>query len=292
MPGLPAHLFRRIPPPSSDVEAQAQWFTWSARARETLSSLAHHHLPRPRVTYFQNTEYGYTLQSKARELVPLELRRRLDALAAAFLRIDCGDRLFLFDNLIGGSIDGRCLQSFFAWVCARIVEITRDPQAAIYAPLGAVGGTAQGDFPLHADLYAPVHLLNVFDEVPADGSGEALLLPAGHLFRCVDELRSMPARARQRVQQLLCEASNTDHYEEFYNLLHGPHRWTSKLESAMTATALRVALTRGQGYMVHDRRWLHGRMAPSSRVRKNRLHRIIFDNTDSLQQRLAAVAGH
>ena len=40
----------------------------------------------------------------------------------------------------------------------------------------------------------------------------------------------------------------------------------------------KIKLLYGQGYMIHDRKWLHGRDSPSNGVKSNRLYGFVFDN--------------
>ncbi len=276
---LRSRVFPPSPPP--------RWFTWSTRAREALYLLSDEipSLPKPTLEYFGPAEYGYSIGCEVRDSISAQLRQHIDSIAMAFHRIRTETGLLLFDNLMDQCIDGNTIRSLFALVRSTLVAKTGDSMVAIYAPLGAVGGTAQGDFPLHADLYPPAYLLNVFDHVPSDGSGASLLLPMEALLRMVDTLPSIPIKVNQRLRELVARPSEVDHYEEFYDLLHGEHPWTAALEGAMADQALRVALSRGQGYLVHDRHWLHGRERPRGRVRKDRLHRLIFDTERTLKAR-------
>jgi len=281
-----AQLFQQVAAPPDFVanELAANWFTWADDVRTALWDLSSllPRLPRPRVNYFESTEYGYSIVTDIRPLVPGNLQRKLNQLASGFLDIATVSEVVLLRRILDEQIDGPCIASFFAWVRTSLVEVTGEPNAAIYAPLGAVGGTAQGDFPLHADLYVPQFLLNVFDRVPKDGSGASLFLASTELLASIAKLRSIPEPTRRRIRTLLCAPSAEDHYEEFYDLLHGEHSWTAELQAAMAAQTRRITLSRGMGYLVHDRTWLHGREAPSGRVTKNRLHRLIFDNHETL----------
>ena len=270
-----------------DARLTGAWFTWSNEARETLLDLAQAlpSLPKPEVKYFEESEYGYSVAIAARHFLSPNLRRRLDHLAAAFLDIRSFSEIVFLDKMLDKQVSGNCIASFFAWVRSTLTESTGERDAAIFAPLGAVGGTTQGNFPLHADLYAPMFLLNLFDHVPPDGSGASLFLCVAEFFTWIDNLPAVPVEVRRRIRSLLVEPTDEDHYEELYDLLHGEHPWTTELESWMAERASRVSLRRGQGYLIHDRCWLHGREAPSRRVRKNRLHRLIFDSRNTLKAR-------
>src|SRR5438046_107786 len=77
-----------------------------------------------------------------------------------------------------------------------------------------------------------------------------------------------------------------DRYEENYDLLHGCHDWTKDIEKRMERQLLKVKLFSGQGYMIHDRKWLHGREALSGNLSSKRLYRLVF-NTRQIQASLS-----
>jgi hypothetical protein len=70
--------------------------------------------------------------------------------------------------------------------------------------------------------------------------------------------------------------SNTDRYETCFDLLHGDHKWVPRLEKFLTEHQLKIPLRSGQGYLLHDRSWLHGRIKPSGGVTANRVRRLIY----------------
>jgi len=246
-------------------------------------------LAQPRLVGFSGTEYGYTFSWDPLGM-DTGLRRSLEALAIEFYHLRSGNGLTLVDGLIGEEIDGTVIRCFFSLTRSVLVRDTNCSDAAIYAPLGAVGGTAQGDFPLHADLYVPVILLNVFDQIPRDGTGASRFLRVTTLLELLAGC-GMPGAERRRLRSIVTGVSNVDRYEEFYDLLHGAHPWKSTLEAQMEAHTLRIALGRGQGYLVHDRRWLHGRDKPTGKVQRDRLHRLIFDTESTLRRRRRATQG-
>jgi len=264
-----------------------RWLTWSPWAREALYRLtdAVPNLPDPEIEYFKSGEYGYSLVSNAYCRLGADLSTLIESIAAVLHRIRLKTDLLLFDQLMDRRIDGRTIRSLFAFVRSALVKLTGDTMAAIYAPLGAVGGAAQGDFPLHADLYAPSFLFNIFDKVPSDGSGQSVFLPMSTMFSIVNELPCIPRTVNLRLRKLVTRPSEVDHYEEFYDLLHGEHPWKESLEDALHDRALHVPLARGQGYLLHDRHWLHGRERPRGRVQRDRLHRLIFDTKETLRRR-------
>lgn len=76
----------------------------------------------------------------------------------------------------------------------------------------------------------------------------------------------------------LTKIHQEDRYEENFDLLHGWYEWTEELERRMQQRQLRIKLYSGQGYMLHDRWWLHGREAINGKLTHKRLHRLVFNN--------------
>jgi hypothetical protein len=255
----------------------ARWLTWSPEFLETLrrhASLTRRMRVRL-VTIAERREYSYTYTLPLREHGALcrELRR----FANGLLRFDPGDSLVFFSSMDCRSAGWR-LHLVFAALREAIRSETDNEWAALYAPLSNTGNAAV-DFPLHADLYRPSVLFNLFENVPSDGSGRTVLLPIEELFAAIDRGLT-PARAGERLKKLLTEPLPDDGYTEFYDLLHGKrHDWTRNLGRHLASRQRSMFLGAYEGYLLHDRRWLHGRELPSGGVPKNRLRRLIYQPT-------------
>jgi hypothetical protein len=102
------------------------------------------------------------------------LRNEIRELALSFHNLRIRSRIWLLSGLLDNEIDRSTLRVFFAVCRSELNELFGTESAAIYAPLGADGESEQGDFPLHADLYPPSLLLNIFDSVPTDTSGGSI----------------------------------------------------------------------------------------------------------------------
>ena len=149
-----------------------------------------------------------------------------------------------------------------------------DTNGALYAPLGHTGG-APSEFPLHCDLYVPVRLWNVFDEVPAAGRG------GSSIFLRTTELMALAAQCgvpnATRIQLNDClKIDGRDRYDEFYGLLYNDTPSSRELDRRMRSASYRIRLNRGEGYLIHDRIWMHGRTMTENTVTRNRLHRLTF----------------
>jgi len=159
-----------------------------------------------------------------------------------------------------------------------MVALAGDPRTAMYTPLGTIGKNA-GEFPLHADLYIPTLLFNVFDNVSSEGSSASTFLSVASLRRLIPAVPSLPAARGRAIAALFERETRKDQFEVLYDLLHGEHRWVPALERAMTRRQLAIRLQAGQGYLLHDRKWLHGRAAPDGSVPVDRLRRLVFDGS-------------
>ena len=148
--------------------------------------------------------------------------------------------------------------------------------AALYAPLGTTGSGA-GAFPLHADLYVPEILWIIFDEVPQGRSGASLFAPASALLGLLDQVPEIPAATRALVRACFEGPAVEDQFDTLFSLLYGGRElWRRTLRRSLRVYQVQIKLHRGQGYLLHDRAWLHGRATPRGGVAAERLHRLIF----------------
>jgi len=203
------------------------------------------------------------------------LRKRFTSFVRSLAATRPNREIILLDGLISENIDSRRLHTLFALLRGVLVELADDERAAMYAPLGEIGARA-GDFLLHADLYVPSILFNVFDQVPRDGSGASTFLSVTSLRKLLRALPSLPARKAKTILELFKQEPRVDRFDVLYDLLHGDHPWVPELERAMEQRQLRIKLHRGQGYLLSDRAWLHGRDAPLGGVPANRVRRLVF----------------
>lgn len=199
-----------------------------------------------------------------------ELLGELKPFAVDLLHFHPGKRIYFATDMACGQWSHH---QVFALLRAALEEAAGDQWAALYAPLAGVG-TTQGEFLLHADLYVPNVLFNVFENVPRDGSGRSILLPIDEFLSIIDEL--VPHTARNRMIELLTAPLQEDAYQEFYGLLHDNHRWTTRLNRALKIRQRPILLHAHEGYLLHDRSWLHGREAPTGGVAKNRVRRLVY----------------
>jgi hypothetical protein len=198
----------------------------------------------------------------------------LTRLAESLLTLKPRGELLLLSALINRVVTPKVLHSLLAALRTRMVSLAGNPAAALMTPVSTTRRDA--GFALHADLFKESRLLLVFDQIPEDGSGATLLLPTPALMKAA-EATSMPLAARQRLGRLFQESLKTDAFDELYDLLHSTHHaWTARLNEHLVRHQLRLRLRRGEGYLLNDRNWLHGRQAASQPVTSRRFRRLVF----------------
>lgn len=286
-----AALFERAESPAErrigGIGKSPEWFSWSRPFRDFLGECGPllTDLPQPELIRVpQLTTYDYTFSLSPEAIFDHKTVKRLQQFSQALFEFKSPTKIMLFTDLFFDGFDGRALHRLFALLRHYLAALCKDPRQALYAPLGSVG-THEGEFPLHADLYVPELLFNVFDEVPNDDSGASTFLPVSTLLDLM-ETPSIPDYVQRRVRAVFEESINEDSYDDIYDFLYdGSHPWVMSLLLAMTTRRFQIKLRSGEGYLIHDRTWLHGRTAPKGGVTANRVHRLIFNSRDLWQKR-------
>jgi len=275
-------IFREIKPPSAHarlpINRAATWHTWSEPFEAFLdqATVELHRLAAPRLSRVDGpTLYNRTYSRSPARWNDPELRQRFMVFARALQATKPGRKIMLLDSLLGPHLNSKGLHALFTLLRGALVSLADDPRAAMYTPLGEVGKGA-GAFPLHADLYIAPFLLNVFDNVAARSSGTSTFLSVATLRKLIGAVASLPAARGRGILSLLDNETQEDKFDVFYDLLHGKHRWVRELEQAMEQEQLLIRLARGQGYLLHDRKWLHGRAGTDGTVPVDRVRRLVF----------------
>lgn len=272
-------IFQPIPPPHKQakhpINRYASWYTWSANFLKLCQNLEQEaqRVHAPRFIHLRGGKpYDYTFSLDPSVALDEGLVRDLKPFVEDLYHLPASNSIILFDAMLGKHLSGRGLHLLFAFFRDALASLAGDPMNALYAPLR---GT-QNKFPVHSDLYVPQILFNIFDDVPADSSGATLFLSAEEFTQLLPKVRSLPATVREKIVQILHGDSGEDHYDEFYGLLY-LNVWTKELVEKMKPKLLRVKLYSGQGYLIDDRVWLHGRERVKGGVSQKRLHRLIFN---------------
>ena len=283
-----AQLFQSTLPPegisANQLGGGNKWLTWSEMTRRVLDRFQSEtsEMQAPKIVRLlggkeYDCTYGYPLE----DLQKLRSYASLKKLAVALLKFDPDEEIYFFDNLLDDQFAGQQLNKLFGSLRTIIAELEGNVMAALYAPLSYVGKEAS-DFPLHSDLYVPHLLWNIFDQVPKDGSGSPIFLKVSVFRRLIDEC-DVPERSRSALLTCLDDEASVDRFNSFYNLLYvRQSTWATRLTAAMAQRQELMHLQYGQGYLLHDRKWLHGRLAPSGGVNTRRVHRFVFSPTKNV----------
>jgi hypothetical protein len=283
-------IFERIEPPRAQarlaVNQVAAWYTWSPEFCSVIRDLRPWicQLDEPKLVRIRGLDnYDYTFASPAP--VPEAMRPFIRSLCA----IKRPRGIMLFTRLLNRRLDSLILRRLFALLRRGIAEHLCDERFSLYAPLSNTGKHA-GDFALHADLYLPELLFNVFELVPGDSTGASTFLSTADLNRILRKIPSIPKNIARRIRECLTKPVDKDRFDEFFDLLHGPDQpWSSELSHHLAQREMTIKFAPGQGYLVHDRTWLHGRKTATGGVPVRRVHRLVF-NTTSIQRRRRASA--
>lgn len=214
-------------------------------------------------------------------LVPTSLRAGLVRFARQLRRLKAPSRIVLLTDLFDDQITGPSLHTLFAAVRAQLIAISGVDRSALYAP---VTGSRLA-FPLHADLWHPELLLNVFDHSASEMGGASLFLRKRTLLALLASQQSMPSVVRDEIRNCFGRHHQDHRFDRLYHLLHNrKHSWTVGLAAALEANQLTLALEPGQGYLIHDRHWLHGRTEMTHKPKSLRLFRLAFDSVSTTRE--------
>ena len=232
--------------------------------------------------------YTATWHVPVNEILDGGLRREMLDFARAMYHYElpAGDAMILTGMLDGPGADG--MLHLIGWLRAALAAISGEESSAIAAPTGQAGDET-GAFALHADMWIPALLFNVFNHV-VPGQGASLLLPMHELWELA-AAAGVPADVRAEMEEARVEAGDCDYFEQFNGLLYDGHPWSDAVRLALIEAALEVPMAPGQGYFVNDREWLHGRTALERdalprELKEDRLYRLAYNNA-----RLDAAAG-
>jgi hypothetical protein len=266
----------------------ASWHTWSPEFRRLLVRLADSvdpAWPAPHIQELRPGERYATTFALAPQVEGdsrwRQLQGELRRYAVSLVTMPRPSRVLLLTGLREEGTPWRALRFVLAALRRAIVEIFDDQDAAYYAPLGSTGPSA-GGFAAHSDLYVPELLMNIFEDVPGDGSGASVFISAKRFCELLRETPAVPEKIEHKVRALLRDELQDDGFEDFYRTLYGRGvPWSEPLQAALARKQTRIVMRAGDGYLIHDRLWLHGREAPSCGVSANRLHRLVFRHARS-----------
>jgi hypothetical protein len=257
----------------------ARWYTWSTDFQQEYMVFKKHlsKAPTPKLIFLKNHEsYNYTY-SIGMSKVDKSLITDLKPFVLALYHFDPQEHLNIFSGMINRNISGIIYHKIIALCRGIIVGHQKDPMAALYAPL--TPGKDQSDFPLHCDLYIPKFLFNVFGQVASDGSGRSTFLALGLFFELLETIHSMPEDVKKQIKQIFTTELQVDYFDTLYRLLYDKgNKWSPDVKKTLYKARISIGLQKGEGYMINDRIWMHGREKTSGGISRKRLHRLIYSN--------------
>jgi hypothetical protein len=232
--------------------------------------------------------YTVTWHVPVNDLADRGVRAEMLQFAHAFLEYElpAEDAVILTRMLDGHGPDTAL--AFIGWLRAAIVQIAGEASSAIAAPTGAAGQAEDGSgvegdnsFEPHSDMWIPALLFNLFNRT-VPGQGETTLMPIDDLWEIAASV-GMPAQTRYELRLAPVEAGECDYFDHFNGRLYGEHPWADAMKAALFAASMTVPMAPGEGYLINDRRWLHGRTALDARSlapedREHRLYRLAYNN--------------
>jgi hypothetical protein len=261
----------------SAAASRARWYTWSPASLRLIEENLERILALPVPSSIAvrgcdpySSTYSYRLSVLPKPVVHFALEA-----AEALLRVRTGDRIRFLVGMLDPPLSSPVLRKCFALIRAGVARLQGDPRAALYAPVKTE--RADPGFPLHSDLFLTDRLWLVFDDVPNGSSGKALFLTRRDFDAAVKANHLIPSVTRQGLRMILGGGTGRDSFDEFYDLVHSPDKpWAASLAQAMKRSCWMIKLRRGEGYLLNDRRWLHGRTAVEGRVSAKRFHRLVY----------------
>lgn len=282
-------IFVKISPPNnvSDLRRiKPKWYTWSNESKHHMK-MWNEYIKEIDVPCFESLQkdktYDYTYTLDIEKIRNTEVIKWISNLSGFLYDLNIDDDIMFFSDLLNEEYNGKSLHYLFSDLRNNLSRLNNNIMGALYPPLGAIQNGALSligsSFPLHSDLYLPKLLFNVFDNVPNDDSGASLFLKVSELKDILSKMDKMSSNYKNEIMDCLEKESNEDNYEKFYNLLHGSNHYVVELERNMLKKQDKIKLFYGQGYLLNDRKWLHGREAPTNRINSNRLYRLVYNNS-------------
>lgn len=279
----PMKIFKEIQSPAEHMELtsshRAKWFTWSddmLSVSDEIEAESTKYGPPDQIP-FKTVDKGATYSVDLKRVGPVFCKTILK-ISDGIGKIKLKDELYFFDDMIGNTFSSEAFQFLISCIRADLSTRRGDEMGSLYPPLSTA--KPKNTFPVHSDFYFPVHLWNIFDEVPEGNQGLSLLLQVDTLLnKIIKQIPNFPPDKEAHVRSLFKEkVQNNDHaYYDLFAILHSKENWwAEEIESGIDKYVLSLKLNRGQGYMVNDRKWLHGRGFTADEVTIKRLHRLLF----------------
>ncbi len=256
------------------------WHTWSDEFRlffDDIRRNEHFKSIQSKLIFIDGfNEYNYSYHVDLKTILAADKKEIFKKFASILYRINLSDKISFFTNLINKEITGEDFHKIFAIFRTIIADTHKNEMEALYAPLTT---SNKGYFPLHCDLYIPRLLFNIYERVPTDRSGVSMFLNMNTLLEeILPNVSKMPKQVKSRIVSIVSSRHNIDYYDEFYDLLNSRNNpWYFQFRRMEEKHQFSLKFKKGQGYLLHDRKWLHGRTKPNGLMTEKRVHRLVFN---------------
>lgn len=270
-------LFECVPRPRHHRQYHLgeRWYSWSGAARTFFSTFCEEisstDLTRSNVV---DTRYPTALAVKRHDLISDRMLTNLRTFAIWLNGLTLKTCPVFLTGLTRPGEDSRILSCFLTLLAKALnEEVTGRRAPAMCVPPSP--SPKDVGFQLHADLFPAHRLLLVFDQVTASGA-RALLLRRRDLLALLREA-GVPSDARHRINRLHASPGTGDRYDRLIDALYH-EEWSDllEIEGRLCDAATLVPFRRGEGYLLDDRRWLHGRASGNAPVTFRRFRRLVF----------------
>lgn len=279
-------MFKRVEPPivhkKHTVNKWCEWYSWSDECRNLLINISNNieNLPTPELLGSDESKPYNKTFSITCQIKDMAIHNSISNMAESLYHLNVGDNLHFFTCMLDEKIQSKTIHYFLSYLQFYTENMYNKKTVVLYSPLGSISEKGF-PFPLHLDLYLQKKLMIIFDNVPKDRSGKTLLLPVILFWKILDSLETMSDNRKDEIRNLIKKDQKEDKFTDFYNFLYQKNAiWKRELSQKMRSQRIEIKLNRGEGLLLHDRKWLHGRTSPSNGVPSDRLYRLAFNTLE------------
>ena len=122
----------------------------------------------------------------------------------------------------------------------------------------------------------------MYENVATDNSGHSIFLKLDTFFNII--LPGIPSFDKKKIKylsDLVYKNERQDNYTKFFGILYDDEKCANQIKELQTKYRLKIRLRKGEGYILNDRIWMHGRDKTNGGISSKRLHRLIYDDFQS-----------
>ena len=269
------------PPRPTPTALPVRWASWSPSTRARLQQLQRllPEMRKPRLLQLREvSDYPLTYALEVEEVPDPNLRQWVVDSVGWLRALRVPRKLLLVHAMIDSTITGRTVHSFFSLLRSALVERTGRSDSALCPQSAAC--PAGSFFPLHCDFWRAELLMNIFDQVQIGVGGHPMFVSMSDVSEMMARDSSVPREVLMRFDRLVQGPHQDGDYGRLYGLLHSSRsEWARDLRRNFHRATTSLALGRGEGYLLHDRSWLHGHGISTVPSTPDRIHRLVFDST-------------